>query len=289
MASAAMYRLPPILDNAAITVTLPTCMYRLPPINPSVAQTAQAGGSDAASLKADLARLERRQEAVLARLAQLRGQVEEATPSCTDAAVTMTTEAGPPPKHRGDIVVVASAERPPLSLLLLRRLAPGLHLTAHAHSTAPPVSAELSGAFSWRGADGAAHLRVIWKPVGDEVRLLVSPAGQCCPLLGEDQVFRYVARALLPAQYEAGDGSRAARVDQLLEQADRLRGGNGKERQAVLRSLNGQLGSQPFLLGAALSLVDGVVWSALRTAGLQSPPNVTAWSGRVAAAAGLGQ
>ena len=67
-------------------------------------------------------------------------------------------------RQSGDVVVVASAGQPPLSLLLLRRLAPAVHLTAHVHSTCPTVPAELSGAFSWRGAQGAAHVRVIWKP-----------------------------------------------------------------------------------------------------------------------------
>jgi len=287
-----MYHLPPILDRD-VAIRLPTCMYRMEPIiSSSGGSEKMQPAAESGAAAADLARLERRQEAILTRLDALKTQVEAAMqrrpvscPAGGDVAVAMSATL---PDHPSELVVVASPSSPPYSLLPLRRLMPSLSVTSHVHSSAPPVNAALTRLFSWRGAGARGpHLRLIWKDVAGEPALLVSPAAQCCPLAGEPQLCRYLARALLPHHYE-GDAARAAEVDQLLAQADRLRSGNGKERQTVLRSLNATLGGRPFLLGSQMTLVDGAVWSAVRWAALPSPANVAAWSQRMDAAAGLG-
>ncbi|KAF0301389.1 Prolyl-tRNA synthetase associated domain-containing protein 1 [Amphibalanus amphitrite] len=251
-------------------------------------QTAGASG-------AELAQLERRQEAILSKLMQLRCRVEEAVRQRSarsapgqEVCAVVATDACLPLDHRAELVVVASADRPPCSLLLLRLLAPTVTLTAHVHSTCPAVPPHLLDAFRWRGAAGGAHIRLIWKPEVGEPRLLVSPAGQGCPLVGEEQLFRYLARALLPEQYEAAGAERAALIDLHLERADRLMNGSGAEKKAVLGTLDGLLGRQPFLLGGQLALIDGVLLSALRCSKVPpAPTSVAAWRDRVSIAAGL--
>ncbi|XP_037090470.1 aminoacyl tRNA synthase complex-interacting multifunctional protein 2-like [Pollicipes pollicipes] len=293
--ASSMYHLPWIIDNN-VAITLPSCMYRMTPIIAGLPDI-NCDQKDAGKLSAstdtaasDLAQLERRQDTILARLAALKGQVETARQqlgASSSVAATMATPPSQLPALSGDVVVVASPSRPPHSLLLLRRLVPALSLTSHVHSTAPPVADALGRLFRWRGADGGPHLRLIWKQVSGEPQLLVS-ADQPCPLVGEDQLCRFLARSLLPGHYEAGGEARAARVDQLLEEGGQLLHGAGKQRQAALRSLDAVLARQPYLLGSELTLVDAAVWSALRAAALQSPPSVTAWGARLAVAAGLG-
>lgn len=57
--------------------------------------------------------------------------------------------------------------------------------------------------------------------------------------------------------------------------------------QAV-KAVQAAVSRAPFLLGQQLSLVDGVVWSALRSSHLHTPPTLTAWLARVNSAARSG-
>lgn len=91
--------------------------------------------------------------------------------------------------------------------------------------------------------------------------------------------FRYLGRLLDPS-YESLGPVEATEVDHWLDQAHHgLLHGKNKERQAVLKALNAQLGNSPYVLGSSPSLADIALWSAVLQLDLLSgaPSNVKRW------------
>ena len=107
--------------------------------------------------------------------------------------------------------------------------------------------------------------------------MMVSPHNQTC-VEGESNVARYLARILNPA-YDSMDAITATNIDQWLDQASQFVFGSNKERSAVLRSMNAQLGKSKWLVGGHLSLADIVMWSAVQQTGQSDtvPGNVKQW------------
>ena len=106
---------------------------------------------------------------------------------------------------------------------------------------------------------------------------MVSPNIQTS-IQGEGNVARYLARLLSPA-YDAGSIITATEIDQYIDMAESLLNGTSKEKAAVLRTLNGRLGKENFLVGGQLSLADIVLWSAAQQSQQAdtAPPNVKKW------------
>ena len=113
--------------------------------------------------------------------------------------------------------------------------------------------------------------------------LMVSPNIQTA-LQGEGSVARYIARLLEPA-YDSGDIVTATEIDQYVDLAGSLLNGNNKEKAGVMRTLNGRLGKEQYLVGGQRSLADIVLWSALQQSKQTdaAPPNVKKWLDRCAA------
>lgn len=100
---------------------------------------------------------------------------------------------------------------------------------------------------------------------GVELSLMVAPSAQT-PIQGEPSVCRYLAR-LLRLPYDQGCIAKASEIDGLLDLHQALTKGNGKEKAAVVRALNGRLGKSAWLVGEEMSLADIVLWSALMQSG----------------------
>lgn len=98
-------------------------------------------------------------------------------------------------------------------------------------------------------------------------------------------ISRYLCREYFPALYEEGRGGAesASVMDSFLDDASiKLRKGGTKERAAVLRKFNTQLGTSKFLAGEEPSLADIVVFCEVcQQAGMKLPGNVKQWLKRV--------
>jgi len=270
--------------------------------------SSQGSGAVAKNTTEDKAglELEKRQHTILERLSrlqhevnQLAGPAEPATKSCSKPvsssaapeassmplAKTPNTEAFPSTGLL-DVVINANPANPPLSVVVLTEmLAEQVKLmrSCHTHSSAVAMTPEklksfgdLNGSVSDRNKYQAA-ITLIWKDVKHGTNMMVSPRVQTL-VEGESNVARYLARLLNPA-YDSTDAVTATNIDQWLDQASQFVSGSNKERTAVLRSVNAQLGKAQWLVGGQLSLADIVLWSAIQQTGQADsvPGNVKKW------------
>jgi aminoacyl tRNA synthase complex-interacting multifunctional protein 2 len=284
-----MYSLNPILDSSQ-AVELPDCMYRLK----SYHDNAQGDTVDPVILE-----LEKRQASIIARLEQLKNQVDELTqnqagdaktvPSsgavwsingtlqCSDSVVAGDTIR--------DIVINANPANPPYSLFILQQMLAKQYKvlsSSYAHSSALDVSDKLRNIYATNGIAGNRNqhqfaFTLIWKDVSPSPSLMVQPQKQTL-IQGEAAVARYLARLLQPS-YENGSIIIATEIDSMLDLASQLLRGNKSEKAAVMKALNGRLGRSQWLVGNSLSLADIVVWSAIQQSGqtATAPSNVSKW------------
>ena len=114
--------------------------------------------------------------------------------------------------------------------------------------------------------------------------LLVSPHNQT-PVEGVANISRYLCREYFPALYEEGPGGAesASQVDSWLDLfSASLERGSAKEKSAVLRRLNSQLGSAQYLVGTQISVADMVGFCAVSgQPNLKLPGNVKQWLKRL--------
>lgn len=317
--SVKMYRLPKLASTPTV-VDLPTCMYKMSPIN-KFASTDLASsyyGSTTCATNyvsgppgkiGGLAELEMRQEAVLHRLQCLKQQLDKLQNNkcLTDQSMPSMSVVGAAaqssPVKIGtvhDLVIAANPDRPPYSLVLLRKLLKNVgfpvYCANHVHSSVKKVSESLQKTFTESPeGDRSKHslaFTLHWKDVSSP-SLMVNPLHQT-PISGEANIIRYVSRLFplsSPYNYEAtGTFTSITETDNLLDQlTNQMICGNNKERQAVLRLLNGRLGRASWLMGDKCSIVDVMAWSAVRQTGSEAgaPANVSKWYRAVSSLAGL--
>ncbi|XP_068248595.1 uncharacterized protein AIMP2 isoform X3 [Palaemon carinicauda] len=199
-----------------------------------------------------------------------------------------------------DLVIAANPERPPYSLVLLRKLLKNagfpVYCANHLHSSIKKVNETLQKTFTENPeGDRSKHslaFTLHWKDVSSP-SLMVNPLHQT-PISSEANIIRYVSRLFplsSPYNYEAtGTFTSITETDNLLDQlTNQMICGNNKERQSVLRLLNGRLGRASWLMGDKCSIVDVMAWSALKQTGSEAgaPANVSKWYKAVSTLAGL--
>lgn len=95
--------------------------------------------------------------------------------------------------------------------------------------------------------------------------MVVSPLKHV-PICGESNILRYFSR-LGPTEFNyefTEDPTVPTKIDSLLDVCYQLaRSRTIKEKQSLIRYINGQLGKAAFLTGSSCSLADIAVWSVL--------------------------
>ena len=226
-----------------------------------------------------LARLERRQQAVLDQLAGLGLMLDEVRQRRGLPPLSSpSSAAAPAQQERLRLAVYAAPDRPPLSVGLLCRLlaahAP-VWCRAHLHSTCPagptsPAATRLLPVLNGGSpADAALHLTLIWRP-GKQVETVVSPLAAPA-LTGEAVTARLLARMLQPWRPNLYAENPA--IDVWLDQADDLAaGGDRKTRAALVSAVTAALAGRRWLVGGEATLADVVVWSVLTQLEATTPP-----------------
>ncbi|KAM7142266.1 aminoacyl tRNA synthase complex-interacting multifunctional protein 2 isoform 1-T1 [Molossus nigricans] len=300
-----MYQVKPYHEGgASLRVELPTCMYRLPNVHcrdSSPAQNAShvQGGSDP-SLQA----LESRQDNILKRLYELKAAVDGLskmiqTPDA-DLDVTHIIQAEEPTalstsaldlnsvlgKDHGalkDIVINANPAAPPLALLVLHRLLCSRYKvlsTVHTHSAVKNVPENLLRCFGEQTVKQPRNeyqlgFTLIWKNVPKtQMKFSVQ---RMCPIEGEGNIARFLF-SLFGQKHNAVN---LTLIDSWVDRAIfQLKEGSGKEKAAVLCSMNSALGKSPWLVGNELTVADVMLWSVLqqtRGCSVPVPASVQKW------------
>lgn len=275
-----MYKLRPIVSHDE-TLPVPSHnMYRIKPIQEASGQ-AQGQSSSATGSKGDMASLEGRQEEILIKLAKLKTDIEDLRlilrqPSQVSAApITPAGTCQPHPElaECQDIVVYASPEHAPYSLLGLTRLwgaSCPVELSNHTHSSVKEAPA-FAGSFC-NSVNGIPQIRItlIWKDVGAETELVINPVKHLS-IRGETNILRFLSR-VGPSNlsYEnSSDLIQTTQLDEVLDNCQRLaRSHTVKEKQAIVRSFNSSLGKTEWMCGQPkVSIVDLAVWSVVKQLG----------------------
>lgn len=182
-----------------------------------------------------------------------------------------------------DLVVSADPDSPPLSLLVLYKVASEMFkvfATSYVHSSVVGMPQNLREVFQNGGCtnrdENEVAFTLLWKKVQNGPTLMVNPHKQTV-IEGESNIARYIQRLINPDFDKCVVG--ATRIDEWLDLAEQYVRGNKKENAAVLKSLNSKLGSAEWLVGNTLSLADIVMWSVINQSKGQkdSPSNVKNW------------
>ncbi|KAK7079317.1 prolyl-tRNA synthetase associated domain-containing protein 1-like [Halocaridina rubra] len=312
-----MYHLPKQVATPAV-VNLPTSMYKMQPLNKFASADLAPSyyGATCRTLSnqenhVDLVELERRQEAVLLRLETLKlhldklqsNKVYTNNVTSTGAVPAIGAAAQSSPVKTGtvhDLVISASPDKPPYSLVLLRKLLREagfpVYCANHLHSSVKEVSSMQRSLFNDNPeGDRSNHsvaFTIHWKDVPVPC-LMVNPLRQTI-ISGEANIVRYISRLFPLASvynYEAsGTFASITETDILLDMLEsQILNGKNKEKQGSLRRLNERLGKQPWLKGGNCSIVDIMAWSAVKQIGLDSgaPANIAKWLKAVSTLAGI--
>ncbi|XP_076366670.1 aaRS-interacting multifunctional protein 2 isoform X2 [Tachypleus tridentatus] len=283
-----MYRLEPVYDRGN-KIELPTCMYKMSNIYEK--------NNDTSKESSTYKELEDRQIEILKCLQQLKTEVEklktntqQPTKATAEATTNLTNrECGVIEQSQScivqDIVITASPNYPPVSVWIMRNLLGQkikVKLSTHLHSsltTYLPKLKNLEDALmDFDRKDCQLVITVIWKDVGKDPELMVSPVKQSS-ILGEVNIVRYLGRFVTPG-YDEGDPVIATEIDFFLEIIhSAFTNGNNKEKQGVLKTANIKLGKQTFLVGSELTIADVMLWSAIVQHKMEHdlPSNVKKW------------
>ncbi|XP_060074841.1 myb-like protein X isoform X2 [Ylistrum balloti] len=237
-----------------------------------------------------VAALESKQTAILQRLGELKGVLEQlnkkygsaTTVSSSTTSSTMILPGGV--VH--DIVINADPENPPVIVFVLFTLLKErcrVYGSSLVHSSVVSVPDQLRNVFSDqdnncpRGSHQVA-ITLIWKKVENGPNLIVSPHNQTT-IQGEVNIARYIMR-LINQNYDNSDPVASTQIDEWLDSAQQqLHHGNVKQKAAAVKSLNARLGRNDWLVGSEMSLADMVMWAALFQTNQMSnaPNNVKKW------------
>jgi len=277
-----MYSLKPVFDLDA-KVEVPSCMYSLPVIQASqpilgvgvCSDKVAAPGTDAA-----IQAISVRQDAILARLGQLKDQVNAYKQSLGLPPV------GEPKQQvnvsrTADLVVRCSPSSPALSLpavfSLLTESGLSVHTSSHTHSsiTGDHKLSCLLPVTDVARATAQVRLTLIWTEV-DDCELMVSPLTQTV-IKGEVNMLRYLAR-LFPSilSYENDEPHV---VDSLLDSVSSLRWVVPRSRQPLLRTMASRLSKGGYLTGPTLTIADLALYTTLQNLNLvkELQPELSAW------------
>jgi len=279
MAESGMYAMEPVM-KLDTSVDLPTCMYTLPVLQVSKSTKTEEGGDcPPAVLKA----LEARQEAILAKLGHLREEVMKYRTSIGLTSSVPASVAVSPKGVSADVVVRCSPSHPPFSLPALISLICNqvkVFNSSHCHSSVSALPAHLVSFLPVPQVERSqADLKItlIWKEVGNDCELMVSPIAQSA-IKGEVNLVRYFARCF-PALLQYESDGRMAAVDNMLDNVTSLLWAAPKDRQPLLRSLAVNLGKSSFLCGNVCGIADLALFSALKQLGLDRglQPELSKW------------
>ncbi|XP_054275079.1 aminoacyl tRNA synthase complex-interacting multifunctional protein 2 isoform X2 [Macrosteles quadrilineatus] len=241
--------------------------------------------------------LKKRQEEILKQLAFLKEQMlflrEELTKGATNVKLSVesncnltvssshlrTTNNPHWDGLAGEMVINASPDNPPYSLLAVNRLWPEalrLQVVCHTHSSLVSLSPHLSCFSSLFFTPGPnVKARLIWSNMGPDCELVVSPISHC-PIRGEVNVLRFLHRSI----NGSGDPISDTQLDHILDVCHRLTHAQSqRDRQVNVRMLNSLLGRSSWLGGEKVSVADVAAWSAIkRSPGIDLSQNMARWN-----------
>eukprot|EP00062_Callorhinchus_milii_P008973 gi/632952279/ref/XP_007891764.1/ PREDICTED: aminoacyl tRNA synthase complex-interacting multifunctional protein 2 [Callorhinchus milii] len=294
-----MYKVKPYCSEHRV-IDPPTCMYRIA----SIHQDTGRGSSDAEDGKNDPAiqALESRQEEMLKRLYELKAVVDNLSKTVltpdADLDVTDINPANYMPticttanldsvlgESFGvlrDIVINANPSEPPLSLLVLHGLLCERYKvlsSVHVHSSVENVPTRLLNCLGEGTKNRPRHeyqlgFTLIWKQVfKPQMKFCVQ---SMCPIEGEGNIARFLFSLLGNSYNPVTSTIIDSWVDTAIFQ---LKGGSNKEKAAVMRLLNTNLGKSPWIIGADLSVADVVLYCTLQQSEGENsvPTNVQKW------------
>ena len=158
-----------------------------------------------------------------------------------------------------DLVVRCSPSHPAHSLQGVCRLLSGaglsVHTSCHTHSSVtslPPALASFLPVSEVSRTQAQVRLTLIWKEVGKDAELMVSPLTQTL-IKGEANILRYISR-LFPSLLPYESLSPLTEVDAMLDTISSLVWVAPRERQPLMRTLVTNLGKSTFLSGNFLDL-----------------------------------
>jgi len=126
---------------------------------------------------------------------------------------------------------------------------------------------------------GQASIKItlIWKEVGSECELMVSPMAQSV-IKGEVNLIRYFARCF-PGVLAYENERTANAVDNLLDSVTSLLWATPKDRQPILRPMAVNLAKSSFLNGDKFGIADLALFSAIKQLGLERDlqPELRKW------------
>jgi len=274
-----MYALKPVFDLDA-KVDVPTCMYSLPVIQSStpIEGIVMAKTTCPVSVEA----LEARQDAILARLGQLKDQVAAYKQSLG------LPDTGPAPTANvtktADIVIRCSPSFPSFSLKGIYSLLTGsglsVHTSCHTHCTVsslPPNVQSFLPVTEVPRSTAQVRMTLIWMDVGKDCELMVSPLAQTV-IKGEANILRYFSR-LFPTIFPYESLPNVMAVDNMMDNVSTLLWAAPRERQPIMRSLAVNLAKSTFLAGGSISVADLALYSAIRQLGLDKDlqPELMKW------------
>jgi len=284
-----MYSMKPVF-NLDARVDLPSCMYSYPVqqvskgIGAGVGEDTTNGGTiPEHALKA----LEARQEAILQKLGLLRGEVEKYMKGQGISVAGVQTDALQ--VHKTDVVVRCPPGKPVYALPGLITLLSEhvkVYSTVHCHSSVANLPSHLNHflpAPTVERGEASVKITLIWKEVGAECELMVSPISQTY-IRGEVNIIRYFSR-LYPSLLEYESDTCVSAIDTMLDSVTSLMWAQPKDRQPILRPLAVNLGRVDYLCGNKFGIADLALFSALKQLNLDRDlqPELKKWFTVVAA------
>jgi len=278
-----MYALKPIFDLDAC-VEVPTCMYPLPVIQQSRPVLGGVGGGDSAAAplaQGALEALAARQDAILARLGQLKQEVDDYKKSLGLPTTVVPGAGAEGVASTAPISLVLHC--PPSSPLyslplvcdLLSQAGLSIYSTTHSHSSIsnvlPPNLSNLLPPSKIERGSASLRLSLIWSNAQShgQPQLLVSPLTQS-PILGEVNILRYLARLYPHAlAYESLSPAVVWELDRVLDTVSSLPFSQPKERMGKIKAVSGSLEKGQFLVDNRFSIGDLSLFSAIKCLNLE--------------------
>ena len=153
-----------------------------------------------------------------------------------------------------DLVVRCSPAHPAHSLQGVCRLLAGaglsVHTSCHTHSSVtslPPALTSFLPVSEVSRTQAQVRLTLIWKEVGRDAELMVSPLTQTL-IKGEANILRYISR-LFPSLFPYESLNALSEVDTMLDTISSLAWAAPRERQPLMRTLVTNLGKSSYLSG----------------------------------------
>jgi len=182
-----------------------------------------------------------------------------------------------------DIVIRCSPSKPPFALAgLVSMLSNHMSVftSVHSHSGVVSLPSHLHTFLPQSKVErGQANIKItlIWKEVGNECELMVSPMTQTA-IKGEVNLIRYFARCF-PSVLAYENDRTVVAVDNLLDSVTSLLWAPPRERQPILRPMAVNLAKSSFLNGEKFGIADLALFSAIKQLGLESDlqPELRKW------------